>query len=697
MVQLGLLPPAKINDYDAYIDAKNQYFQNTYKSQAFELINANVPKTGKSFPDNWNTTSRNAPVNFSQSFSIGNQTKLFNKQFGYILGFRYGSSIFYDPNSSAQRASVVGDGSASGNLVKSITSSVNEQSSIESNGWSALVNLAYKFNTNNSISFLFMPNVYGVNKVRKSVDYYSEPHTLKTTNTQFYEQRKQLVYQLKSEHYLAEPKIKIEFNASYTNGKSSAPDFKNIYFKRDSATYTSYQIGPTVDQGIHRYYRYLSDDLFDSHLSVEFPFGDKPGLVRKLKFGGAFQSNNKKSDQYDYSLNFGPYAPIMQNDDLNQFLSLDNFEISRGTNNGLPYSTINMYYSEDGSPANHTFGNSTLSAMFVMLDYSFNPTLRFSGGLRVENASIKTDVVLYDSLGYKKNDPRRDYRPGFPEANPGELNEISLLPSTNLIIKLRDDELSTTNLRINYSKTVARPSIRELSDIAIFDYEYRAFVYGNSDLKMVQINNYDLRIESYYKSGDNISMSLFYKEFKNHIELVNSGGYSWQNVDKSNVSGIELEGKKKISSNFELSANITLIHSITNFVRKRLEISNGVKNYIPLDDVTRTMFGQAPYVLNGILSYSSDSIGLSLALSYNLQGARLVIASDKKEVPDIFELPRNLLDFKVAKKVGKNFSVSLKVRNILNAPVVRTYKDWNIVYDKYTYGTIYEFGILFKI
>jgi outer membrane receptor protein involved in Fe transport len=308
--------------------------------------------------------------------------------------------------------------------------------------------------------------------------------------------------------------------------------------------------------------------------------------------------------------------------------------------------------------------------------------------------------VKFDSLNLPANDPRRDYKEGFPAANPGKLDEVSLLPSINLVYKIRFDEDAPLNVRLNYSWSVARPSIRELSDVAAFDYEYRAFVFGNSDLKMVKIKNYDLRIENYFKSGDNLSLSLFYKDFKNHIELVNSAGISWQNVDKSHVMGVEIEGRKKLNKNFEFRANVTLAKSQTEFVRTRMEVTGGVKTFIPQDTISRPMFGQAPYVINGILSYSADSIGLNISLTYNVQGPRLVVAADVKEVPDIYELPRNIFDIKVSKKLGNHFGVSLTVKDILNTPIRRSYdydEGYSLDYDRYTYGTNYILSLNYKL
>lgn len=700
LVQLGLLAPALIDDATAVNAAKASYNQGAYKAQAFSSINSEAAKKGQSFPNNWNTSSRKAPLNFSQSFCLGNQVQVLGKPLGVIGGFRYGSATQYDPNSTSNRASLVGDQANPGNLIRDTSSSVQQQASRETNGWSALLNVAYKLNLNNSISLLFMPNFNGTNNVRSSLDN-RESNNFIWTKTQFYEQRKQLVYQLKTEHFIPASKIKIELNASYTSGKSSAPDFKNLQYLEDP-TDSSFQIGGTIGDGIHRYYRYLTDNLFDSRITAEMPLGNKTDLIRKVKIGAAYFSNHKESNQYDYSVFFGPYNETITNDDVNAYLNLDKFGITNGVDiNGLPYSTISAYYNERASPANHTFGNNTIQSCFAMLDYSLLPKLRISGGLRAEKAKIYTDVMRFDSLNIPNDDPRRDYsNGGFPAVNPGNLNELSFLPSVNLIYKIREAEATQMNLRLNYSKTVARPSIRELSDVATFDYEFRRSVYGNSTLKMVKIDNYDLRFESYFAKGDNISASVFYKNFKNHIELVNYGDYTWENVNNSHVSGIEFEGRKSITKHFEFRANVTFVKSQTEYVQKKQFISGGVKQYNYGDTIKRAMYGQAPYVVNAILSYTADSIGLTATLSYNIQGPRLVIVSDTKGIPDIYELPRNIFDFKVSKTLGKHFSVSLTVQDILNTAVRRSYnyeEGWTLDYDKFRYGTNFIAGISYKL
>ena len=695
LVELGLLSPALFNDPIAVTNAKNAYLNGPYKDDAYRIINANAASSGKSFPNNWNTFSKRAPLNFSQSFSVGNQGKLFNRTIGFIAGFRYGSSIQYDPNSISQRT-ILSDLDSDGNPLTD--QRINQQFVKYTNGWSALINVAYKYSLNHSISLLFMPNFTGINNIRDGVDvnenfiyYYT------FTKSQFYEQRKQMVYQLKSEHYFPKPRLKVDLHSSYSRGKSSAPDFKNLEYYADRNL--AYQFDKTLGS-VRRDYRYLSENIFDSKLFAEFPINEKSGLARKIKFGGAFQNINKKFDQFDYFLKLNNGASYeIPNNDLDQYFSIDKFDIQTNSLNGN-HQSIDLFYERFDGPSNHTIGHSNIAAAFILLDYALFPALRVSGGVRAEKTEIFTDVFKYDSLGYKKNDPRRRPPGESFVVNPGSISRINYLPSINIIYKLRNNELAPINLRLNYSKTIARPSIREYSETIVRDYELNADVFGNADLKMVEINNYDLRLESFFKSSESVSISFFYKDFKNHIEQVNSNiGFTWTNAEKSRVLGIELEGKMKITKRLEFRANVSFVDSRSEIIEKQLSVSNGIRTWYPTDTVTRKMFGQAPFVINGILSYSLDSIGLVTTLSYNVQGARLVLTSTDG-APDVYEMPRHLLDFKVSKKIGKHFNVSLTVRDILNSPIKRSYKydeGYLLDFDSYRYGTNFILGISYKL
>lgn len=691
LVQLGLLPAALFNNPTAIQNARDQY-NTTYKPQALNTINPNGTDYNNGFTNNWNTKWRRAPINFSQSFSVGDQKMLFGKELGFIFGFKYGSAVRFDPNGISQR---VGDES----LGYLFDRQDNAVISRETNSISALLNLAYKLNKNNKISLLFMPNLIGNNDVAsfEEMPMGIPIQEAAVSKNIFYEQRKQLIYQYSSQHYIPTLKLKLDLNASYTDGSSVAPDFKATQYIRflNYETVQGYQFSPTAGEGIRRYYRYLDENIFDGRVGAELPLkSKKEGVVRKLKFGAATQRNYRKIDNKEYRINSGNQGTVPQllDGDLDNYLSLDKFVMNDGE--------IGYVYEDFDFARNHSFGNSNVEAAYALVDFELNESLRFSGGLRAEHTDIFTDADLFHEQGYGLYDIRRENVGGFALVNPGVINQWDILPSGSLIYKIKSKKETQGNLRFNYSKSVARPSIREMSDAAIYDNEFRTLIYGNSDLKLANITNYDFRGEVYFASGDNVSASVFYKDFKNHIEMgFGSAGITWDNIAQSTVRGIELEGKKQIGNNLEFRANLTLVKSEAEFVRKDLQIIDGKKVYTIIDTLYRPMFGQAPYLFNSILSYTADSLGLTATVSYNVQGPRLVIAGAVKGRPDVYEIPRHLVDFKVSKTIGEHYIASLTVRDILNSPVRRSYDlpSGYVDYDKFRYGTNFLVSFAYKL
>jgi outer membrane receptor protein involved in Fe transport len=245
-------------------------------------------------------------------------------------------------------------------------------------------------------------------------------------------------------------------------------------------------------------------------------------------------------------------------------------------------------------------------------------------------------------------------------------------------------------LRFNYFQSLARPSFRELSSVELLDFELRANLRGNNELKVVDVRNYDLRLESYFKNGDNVSLSLFYKDFKNHIELIQTPGiatFSWENAPKSQAFGVEVEGKKQLTKHFDIRGNFSFIDSETTITTPVMK--------------TRRMFGQAPYIVNTTLSYEHDSLGFNASVSYNIQGPKIAaVVNAAVAQPDIIEIPRHVIDVNLNKRFGRHYSVGIRIRNLINAPFRRAYDfdaGYLLDFDNIRWGPVYNLSFTYRL
>jgi outer membrane receptor protein involved in Fe transport len=171
-----------------------------------------------------------------------------------------------------------------------------------------------------------------------------------------------------------------------------------------------------------------------------------------------------------------------------------------------------------------------------------------------------------------------------------------------------------------------------------------------------------LRYELYPRSGELFTAGIFYKHFKNPIELFYnpaSGGastFNYINADKAYSYGAEMEFRKKLDffdvlKNFTVQSNISWIYNRVTKSDARLD---------------RPMQGQSPYVINASLQYDVPAYDLSTTLLFNQIGDRIFYVGGN-DFPPVTEKHRPLLDFQIAKKVlNKRGEIKLNVSDLLN-------------------------------
>jgi outer membrane receptor protein involved in Fe transport len=233
------------------------------------------------------------------------------------------------------------------------------------------------------------------------------------------------------------------------------------------------------------------------------------------------------------------------------------------------------------------------------------------------------------------------------------------LPSVNATFKLN----SKTNFRLAGSQTLVRPEFRELTNLAFYDFDLGAIITGSKDLQRTKVTNIDIRYELYPRAGEVLTLGAFYKDFRKPIELyfnqsgVASGTFNYSNATSAKSYGVELEIRKKLDfiaqglKNFSFQGNAAYIYNRVNFENKTLD---------------RPMQGQSPYLINAGLLYDAEKIGLTSTLLFNQIGRRILFVGND-EVPAIWEAPRPLLDFQIAKKIIKSQGeIKMNVSNLIN-------------------------------
>ena len=300
------------------------------------------------------------------------------------------------------------------------------------------------------------------------------------------------------------------------------------------------------------------------------------------------------------------------------------------------------------------------------------------------------------------------------------LDDLDFFPTLNLIYSLKENQ----NLRLSATRTIARPSFKELSYAEILDpITGRSFIGGlfpettnggaevlwDGNLVATRINNFDLRWELFQERGQMFSVSAFYKTFSSPIEMVqflsDPGSFQPRNVGDGTVLGVELEFRKSLGlissklENFTWTFNTTVTESSIQMSETELRSRQLTAREGQTIDNTREMAGQAPYIINTGISYNNFTNGWEAGLFYNVQGPTLNLVGFGNRT-DTFTVPFNSLNFNLNKSFGadERIQANFGVENILNSKrqiVYSSFEAQDQFFTNLAPGTEIKFGFTY--
>jgi TonB-dependent receptor len=228
-------------------------------------------------------------------------------------------------------------------------------------------------------------------------------------------------------------------------------------------------------------------------------------------------------------------------------------------------------------------------------------------------------------------------------------------------------------LRFGWSETVARPDLREISDATYIDPLTEARVLGNPELDDSGLSNFDLRGEWFFAGGDNLTVSLFYKDITKPIETIEAAGsddnigLTFINAEQAEVYGVEFEGLKGLgflssggwTDAFFVSGNVTVSDSEITIGDAALGLTNN----------KRRMTQHSDLVVNLQLGYDSPNEMHSASLAYNMYSERIFFAG-RGGAPDAKEQPFDSLDLTYSFHPTERMAVKMRLQNLLDDDTV---------------------------
>jgi TonB-dependent receptor len=309
-------------------------------------------------------------------------------------------------------------------------------------------------------------------------------------------------------------------------------------------------------------------------------------------------------------------------------------------------------------------GKQTLQGSYAMVDLKPFSQLRLTGGVRYEDNKTNMSTAFYSIVT------------GDASFQDTVYHETDLLPSANIIYSVNN----RFNIRLAYSKTLARPDFVERSPTVYYDFTELAEVVGEKSLEVSRIKNYDIRFE-YYPSGDEIiSASLFYKDFEKPVERfyfieVTTNRVEYRNLYNAQAKGFEVDIRKSMGfinpanpwlQRLFISANYTWLQGNLKAQVTSSPFTGKDTSYI--DDQKRPIQGLSPYIINGALNYQTKLWGLNLG--YNRIGRRIVNGGINHPLIQ-YENPRDVLDLQLnVRPMKQRMEIKLNISDILNQPYI---------------------------
>lgn len=459
-----------------------------------------------------------------------------------------------------------------------------------------------------------------------------------------YQSRTIYMGQLSGQHDFTE-QTKLNWTGAYSLANGNQPDFRKVRYRRQLGTDEPFRViippgAQVFDAG--RFYSTVKENAITGKADFEHTFKsekENPPVIKagvyvenkQRDFSARWMSYKKAvSSSFDQNLLLLPVNEVFAPENVN---SSTGFELAEGTNTSDKYEASNQLF-----------------ASYLSGSYRFFGHLNVSGGARVE--------YNIQQLSSQSN------LQAIEVDNP----ILSVLPSLNIGYHFTEKHI----LRAAYYKTVNRPEFRELAPFTFYDFTFNNTIAGNPNLQTPTIDNLDLRFEIYPTRGEVIHIATYYKRFTNPIETVfeaaggaGTNSFRFANAVLAYSVGAELEVRKSLSSWFETGfLQYFGVQLNTSYIYSQVDFGGTA----PGQSDKRPLMGQSPYIINAGLFFENQERQIQANLQYNIVGKRLFAVGSQFN-PDIYEMPRNVLDLTVSKGIGKRLEVKLGIQDILNQRV----------------------------
>lgn len=630
----------------------------TFRSYDLDLADTNRTYWSTKLNDKWGIRNKKAFLDQSFGITYGERFNLFDNDFGVISSITYKTGI----NSKEIVTKDLAEGAyffdySGTRFSKNVY-------------WGGILNLSYKIGNLHKIGLKNTFTISSDDEVTRLEGFKFDYQDQRIINALRFVSRNLYSGQLSGSSYFPLlTGIEIDWRASYSSSFRDEPDYRRNAYTRDIAdsnTTAPYYAYIPRDPDFYaggRFYSYLKEYKRGFGLDLSQSFGQI-----KIKYGINHYNTARSFNARLLSVT-DPFQ-ITRNTiglwDLDSLYRVENFE--------QRYIMMREFF----DPANDYTSTDNLFGYFLMSELPFNifdQNFVLITGLRIENYVLRLRTTSSIASGMQ----------------PIAVDKFNsdLLPAFSFIYRITN----SVNLRFSFSRTINRPQFREVAPFVYYNFEDQTLVRGNTELKQANIANYDLRFETFPDIGELISFSLFLKELRNPIErifVVSTGqnDRTFANASFARNAGFEIEYRTSLGKILELLDDFNLTANYSRIWSEIEETNIGTGRSL------RPMQGQSPYVINLTLNYQNKELNFSISTAYNCFGKRIIETANFAG-NDIYEFPRDVIDFVLTKGVGEHIEFKLSAKDILAQPY-EYFEDVDLV-RKYTTNAKLSLGVSYKL
>lgn len=629
-----------------------------YSDQGFPSLNDGDKRLlVSSLRNAWSSGLGSGMPNGSASISVGGNDAILGQRIGYLLSGTYSAS--QEVRVDQQRA-LANRGSTPGETVE--FNRFNGESGSQGVLWGGIANFSTLLGGHTRLIVNNTFNRTADNEARSERgNFESDGIDVKIDKNQYVE-RSVRSNQFGAEHQLGD-RHRIDWfltSSAVTRDEPDRSEFISIIEPATGGNETLRWLS-TGNGGAVRTFGELSETSNEARGNYQLTF-DRGGRSHSIKVGGLYRATDRDASSFSFSVS-APRATQTERE-----LTPEQIFDGRFADRANFWEVVAL------SQGGNYDATDRLGAGFGMVELGLSDRIRFIGGARFESDRVTLNAK--STLG----SPVRV-----------EKQWDDVLPSAAVNVKVSDYQ----TLRLSLSQTLARPEYRELSPVASRDVLNADDVQGNPDLERTRIVNADVRWEWYPSESEVFSIGVFGKRFDDPVERAYRAGNSanrtivYVNADAATNYGIELEARKGLGF---IAAPFQSLVAFSNLTLMRSEIRLGAQQ-LAATNADRRMVGQAPYVVNAGLTYTSNSGGTSATLLFNRTGERIDAAGDQP-LPDIILQPRSIVDLSLRFPVIGSLAGRFDARNLLDAPYEAV--QGTVTREYYRQGRVFQMGLQWR-